>query len=372
VSWVIAGLGLCALIMAHEAGHFLAAKAVGMRVERFSLFFPPKIVSFKRGETEYQIGAIPLGGYVKITGMSPDEVSELEPDVAARSYYNKAPWKRIFVILAGPGTNLLLALVLFTIVLMSGSLDGATAIGNLSSQQTLTQIVTTDVYAVTPRSGASGVLHPGDRITAVDGRHVTGSTLPESLRGLRCAGPLTNGCAATQPVRVTLVRHGRTLTVTVLPHYSSAAGRMLMGIELNGRFVAAHFGLAKAAGTSVSALWDVGSSTVTDYVRAFTSSKVRKQLSSVVGITQDTQQAVTRGPGFALVILALISLILAVVNLFPFLPLDGGHILWAVAEKVRGKRVSLTAMWRFSSVGIVLLAFLVLNGVSNDISRLGG
>ena len=136
MSWVIAVAGFLALIVSHEFGHFVAAKAVGMRVERFSLFFPPKIASFKRGETEYQIGAIPLGGYVKITGMSPDEVAELEPDVAARSYYMKAPWKRIFVILAGPGVNLLLAFVLFAVVLLSGSLDGATAIGNLSSQQT--------------------------------------------------------------------------------------------------------------------------------------------------------------------------------------------------------------------------------------------
>ena len=67
-----------------------------------------------------------------------------------------------------------------------------------------------------------------------------------------------------------------------------------------------------------------------------------------------------------------VSLVLGVVNLFPFLPLDGGHILWSLAEKVRGKRVSIAAMWRFSSVGLILLAFLVISGLSNDISRLGG
>jgi len=72
------------------------------------------------------------------------------------------------------------------------------------------------------------------------------------------------------------------------------------------------------------------------------------------------------------VIIGFVSLALAIVNLFPFLPLDGGHVLWSLAEKVRGRRVSLAAMWRFSSVGIVLLAFLVINGLSNDITRLGG
>src|SRR5579863_5693257 len=113
MSWVIAIAGFMALIVLHEAGHFVAAKAVGMRVERFSLFFW-KAASFTRGETEYQIGWLPLGGYVKITGMTPDEVAGLSPELAARAYYNKAPWKRIVVILAGPGVNLLIALVLFT------------------------------------------------------------------------------------------------------------------------------------------------------------------------------------------------------------------------------------------------------------------
>ena len=115
---------------------------------------------------------------------------------------------------------------------------------------------------------------------------------------------------------------------------------MLLGVDL-GRVVAAHYGLFGAIGTSAAALWDVGSSTVTYYVKAVTSSKVRKKLQSVVGITQDTQQAVSRGPGFFLVLMALVSLVLAVVNLFPFLPLDGGHVVWSLAEKVRGKRVSL-------------------------------
>src|ERR1700726_2988339 len=119
-------------------------------------------------------------------------------------------------------------------------------------------------------------------------------------------------------------------------------------------------------------MWETATSTVTHYFDAIVSSKVRKQLQSAVGIAQDTQQAVASGPGFFLVLLALVSLVLAVVNLFPFLPLDGGHVVWSVAEKVRGKRVSISTMWRFSSVRIVLLAFLVLNGVSNDISRLSG
>src|SRR5690242_19675054 len=100
VSYVLAFLGFSALILLHEAGHFAAAKAVGMRVERFSLFFGPLLLKVRRGETEYGIAPIPLGCYVKITGMNPRE--ELPPDVVPRAYYNQPVWKRIFVILAGP------------------------------------------------------------------------------------------------------------------------------------------------------------------------------------------------------------------------------------------------------------------------------
>ena len=209
MAWVIAIAGFMALIILHEAGHFLAAKAVGMRVERFSLFFPPKIASFTRGETEYQIGALPLGGYVKITGMSPDEVAELEPDVAARAYYNKAPWKRIVVILAGPGVNLLLAVVLFTCVLLSGSLDGDTAIGNVSSQRTLTATPTAVVGAsrqAQRRERPSS--RPATGSPPSTATRSTGASLTTSLRGLHCAGRLTNGCPATTPVRVTVSRDG--------------------------------------------------------------------------------------------------------------------------------------------------------------------
>src|SRR5882757_1612291 len=110
MSYALAFLGFVALIVLHEAGHFLAAKAVGMRVERFSLFFGPMPLKFTRGETTYGVGVIPLGGYVKITGMNPNE--ELEPAVASRAYYNQKVWKRVVVILAGPAVNILIAFLI--------------------------------------------------------------------------------------------------------------------------------------------------------------------------------------------------------------------------------------------------------------------
>src|SRR6202020_3135466 len=107
MSWVLTILGIMALIVLHELGHFTVAKLVGMRVERFSLFFPPTILRVKRGETEYALGALPLGGYVKITGMNPNE--EIPDSVRPRAYYNQAVWKRIVTIAAGPAVNILIA-----------------------------------------------------------------------------------------------------------------------------------------------------------------------------------------------------------------------------------------------------------------------
>ena len=100
MSWILAFAGFAALIILHELGHFVAAKAVGMRVERFSLFFGRTKLRWQRGETEYGVGWLPLGGFVKITGMNPAE--EIPPEVAHRAYYRQPVWKRIVVIAAGP------------------------------------------------------------------------------------------------------------------------------------------------------------------------------------------------------------------------------------------------------------------------------
>jgi regulator of sigma E protease len=314
------------------------------------------------------IGAIPAGGYVKITGMNPEELEKLPPDVARRAYYAQPPWKRIAVILAGPGVNILIAFVLFWAVLFSGSINGAIALSNLNpSVQTLTP--STSVLAVDRATPAAGVLRPGDRIVAVDGQPVTFSSARQRINAHRCAGALTDGCRASTPVTLTLERHGKRLSVPVFPRYNKRDGRMLLGIAFGSP---KKFSALGAAAASLHEMWSATAGFITHVGHAFTSEKVRHEFHSIVGITQIGHETVAAGAGYALVFLGLISLVLAVVNLFPFLPLDGGHVLWALLEKLRGRRVSLAAMYRFSSVGIVLLLFLVVNGVSNDISRLTG
>jgi regulator of sigma E protease len=369
VSWVLTILGIVALIVLHELGHFTVAKAVGMRVERFSLFFPPTLFRVRRGETEYAIGAIPAGGYVKITGMSPEEIGGLEPEVARRAYYTQAPWKRVAVILAGPGVNIVIAFVIFWAILLSGNVDGAITLGKLDpSVQTV--VSNTSVLAVERGMPAYGALRSGDRILAVDGRPATAGSARARIASHRCPQTLREGCRAATPVLVTVRRGGHDVTLSLYPRYNKEAKRMLIGFGFGAS--AKPFGLLGAAGGAIGEMWHTTTETLTGFGRALTESKARHEVSSIVGITQDAHASVNAGAGRALVFLGFLSLILAVINLFPFLPLDGGHVLWSVAEKLRGRRISLIAMYRFSSVGIVLLLFLVVNGVSNDISRISG
>jgi regulator of sigma E protease len=368
MAWAIAVGGIILLVILHEAGHYVAAKAVGMRVERFSLFFPPTIAKLRRGETEYALGALPLGGYVKITGMSPEELEELDPVLRPRAYYTQPPWKRIVVILAGPGTNILIAFVLFTVVLLSGTLAGATTIGDLAPQVD-TFVPSTTISAITKRYPAYGHFRLHDTIVSLDGRKATTSGIIRTIRHDRCAGTVVEGCRAEHALRFVIERSGARRSITIYPRYETAYHSMMVGFVLAAP---RQYTLAGAVGDSAATMWSLTSSTVTGLFHALTSAKARHKLHSIVGITQITEEAVALGPIYGLVIIGLVSLILGVINLFPFLPLDGGHVLWSLAERVRGGRVSTQAMWRFSSVGIVLLFFLVFSGISNDISRLSG
>jgi regulator of sigma E protease len=349
VSWALAFAGFAALIILHEFGHFVAAKAVGMRVERFFLFFPPKLVSTRRGETEYGIGAIPLGGFVKITGMNPEEKVPLE--VAHRAYYHQPVWKRIVVIAAGPAVNLVIAFLLLY----------ALAFGFAEP--------TKRVESVARDAPAHGVLRPGDRIVAVDGRGGDQLELADRIDRHRCPGRQTDGCRAKSPARVTIERDGRLLHLTIRPEYDSAVGRHRLGFRFATRPL--NPSAIGAAGVSADLMWQVTSKTVSVIARLFEPEQ-RKQVSGVVGGYEVTRQAIQFSAREALFLIAIISLSLAVINLFPFLPLDGGHIFWSLVEKVRGRPVPFSVMERAGAVGFVLVIFIFFIGLSNDIGRLTG
>jgi regulator of sigma E protease len=352
VSWVLAFVGFALLIILHELGHFAAAKAVGMRVEKFSLFFGRPLVKARRGETEYGVGWIPLGGYVKISGMNPHE--ELPEEVADRAYFRQPVWKRLVVIGAGPAVNLALAfLILWVLFWSTGAFEPSSK-----------------VERVEPGSPAAGVLQPGDRIVAVDGKKGDLSYLAGQIARHRCEGRPTHGCPAKTPAELTVQRDGRLRTVEVTPRWDAkeTPPRSRVGFSYGGENV--DLGPASAADKSLDTMWTVTSETVGVIARLFYSPEARDEVSGVVGSYETTRRSFDVDLTRAVLILGLISLSLAVVNLFPFLPLDGGHIFWALAEKVRGRAIPFSVMERASVVGFILIALLFVIGLENDVDRL--
>jgi regulator of sigma E protease len=351
MSYVLAFIGFAALVILHELGHFTAAKAVGMRVERFSLFFGPLLFKVRRGETEYGIGPIPLGGYVKITGMNPHE--ELPPEVAARGYFRQPVWKRIVVIAAGPLVNLVLAFLIIWIVLLAHG----------------ESVTTSRVAPGGLKAPASVYLRPGDEILSVDGVRGSAQKIALAIDRHRCRGRVSDGCVAATPATVAIDRGGRMLTLRMRPRYDATTGirRMRLGFSyaVGNRGV----GPLRAASLSVSGMWSVTRQTAGVFGRIF-SAKERKKLNSVVGGYKVTQKEFATDTTQAFVVLAFISLSLALVNLFPFLPLDGGHIFWALAEKVRRRPIPFTVMERAGFVGFALVLMLFAIGLQNDINHI--
>jgi regulator of sigma E protease len=395
VSWLLVVVGFSALIILHEFGHFAVAKATGMRVERFFLFFPPKLVSVKRGETEYGIGMIPLGGFVKITGMNPEELEpepapeeteagrdtpqgllqrveasgqdpsereQLPPEVLKRAYYNQPVWKRVVVIAAGPAMNIAIAFVI--LFFLAFSLNQITGPG-------------LKIADLTQDSPAKTVLKPGDKVLSIDGQTLTdenGTERADRFRNLigshKCAGQQTDGCQASTPVSIVVDRNGQRVPLQITPKYDPGAQQVLLGVRFEPTDVTPINTPGQAADYAVDTMWLITSKTVSAIARIFLPEQ-REQLSGPVGSSRALNEAIGFGTQEAFFVLALISLSLGVINLFPFLPLDGGHIFWSLVEKVRGRRVPFSVIERASAIGFLLILLLFAVGLTNDLGRLG-
>jgi regulator of sigma E protease len=350
MSFLLAFLGFAALIILHELGHFTAAKAVGMRVERFSLFFPPLAFRKKWGETEYAIGLVPLGGYVKISGQNPHE--ELPPEIAHRGYFRQPVWKRVVVIAAGPAVNIVLAfLILMALIWHAGISEPTTTIERVNAPP------------------ARGVLAPGDKIVEVDGVRGDFETLKKQIASHKCREQ-ADGCQAQTAATITVSLRGVERTVKLKPVYNAQQNDMLIGFSV-GSSPPRAIGPIEAAGQSVSEMWYFTTRTVDTIANIF-NAQDRKQISGVVGSYEATRQTIEISVERAIYLLAVISLSLGIINLFPFLPLDGGHIFWALAEKVRGRAIPFSVMERAGFVGFVLVIALFMIGFTNDVGRLTG
>ena len=406
MSWFLVVAGFAALIVLHEFGHFIVAKWTGMRVERFFLFFPPKLWSVKRGETEYGIGAIPLGGFVKITGMNPEELEprettegaragetglttmesgrdtpqgllerveaagqdprereRLSPEILKRAYYNQPVWKRVVVIAAGPVVNVLIAFVI--LFGLAFGLEQAAGSG-------------VEIGLLTDDSPATGRLQEGDRIVSIDGVAAADREFNDRIEDFRdqinghtCAGEPVDGCRATMPVHLVVERDGTEIPVDVTPEYDAEADRSLIGVAFAPVTTEPLAGsVPEAADYAADTIWFITRETVSTIAQIFLPEK-REQLSGPVGGGRALNEAVGLGYQEALLLLAIISLSLGIINLFPFLPLDGGHIFWSLVEKVRGSRVPFSVIERASAVGFLLILMLFFVGLSNDLGRLG-
>jgi regulator of sigma E protease len=404
VIYLVAFLGIIVLIFIHELGHFTAALAVGIRPRGFYVGFGPLLGRVRRNGIEYGLRAIPAGGYVRLPGMHRPAAHDFEawfrgamqeaPDLAPTvqrirraldaedfaavradlptleqqleraqltpgsrrlakrayrdveegtspdAYWRAATWKRVTALFAGPLANIIAAFLIFLIVFATGAPDPNRA--------------STKVGAVernTPAFAAG--LRPGDRVVAVNGKPTpTFERTSALIRG-------SKGSAIT----VTVDRDGRKLVLG--PRKTIRSGdRWIFGFIPAAETV--HYSLGESAGKSANACWLVVKGTVQAFGALF-HSKERGQLTSTVGIVRISAAALKVDFNYYLQIVGLVSMSLALLNLLPFLPLDGGHILFSLIEGVRRRALAREVYERVSVVGFALILLIWFIALSNDL-----
>jgi len=407
MSLVIGILGLALLIFVHECGHFFGSLAVGLRPRRFYVGFPPAVVRKSRNGIEYGVGAIPLGGFVTIPGMhrpiahdaerrfaralaeapalggpldrvkraldsddldgagatlddfehalrkhelSPGAQSsadkgfgELRDALGPDAYWKAATWRRLVAIGAGPFANIALTIALFAFLFMTVAGQATRTVASVAPE------LTPGVVSPAQKSG----LRSGDRIVAIDGAPVRASEIADTIAG-----------SGADRLTLTVVRGGRQIDLhPVAP--IQVDGRYRLGLGLQGTGL----GFFPALRESFRVTATVSKEIVKSLGRLVTGSG-RHEVSSPIGITRASSQAVERGADNYLWVLGLISLSVALLNLLPLLPLDGGHILFTLIEGARGKFVKREVYERVSVVGLAVVLLLFFVGLSNDIGKL--
>ncbi len=344
ISVVLAILALGLLIIVHEGGHFLVARWCKMRVERFSLGFGPALLKWKKGDTQFQIAPIPLGGFVQITGMNPhEEFDPQDPNV----YPNRPTWQRFLTIFAGPFTNLLFSIVLIFIVFVSAGMSTVWyTVGEAPEGKAEGKTV------------AAGLLQTGDRILAVDGRPIY-FTKPTALTDrLQETG--------AKPVDVTILREGKELVVRITPEADSD-GIYRLGIWLGQPdVVRTEVGAGTAAVEAAKYPW-VKSAEMLSNLWDVARRKAPANATGPVGITKMIKRSIEIGWVEAVEFLAFLNVALGLFNLLPIPALDGGRLVFLGYELVTRRRPNPRIEAAVHMVGFVVLALLIVVITFRDI-----
>lgn len=362
VLWIIvAVLVIAFMILTHELGHYFAAKWCGIKVDQFSIGFGPEITGWDRGETRYSLKWILAGGSVKIAGMNPEE--EVPEEDVSRSYYSAPLWKRAFVVIAGSLVHILIAFMLFYLFFWPLGYEVLT--GRIGSVQKTVQVSENEKA---PGPGYEAGLRRGDLITSVNGNAVGDWS------------ELTDELASRPGEKVELdYEHGkdgpsRVTSATLL----DVEGRGILGVRVDtGDTTIVRSNPLAAIGQSARALGQVTVALVEGIGSLFSVNTLKMLIGqaprsqegprSIVGAAQLTFQAAGQGFSVFIFMMAQLFLFLALFNLIPLPPFDGGHLLLTGIEWVSGKRIDVRKLVPVAWVVIVVLSLIALRLMLLDI-----
>lgn len=349
------------LILVHEWGHYIVAKKVGMKVEEFGIGFPPKLFGYKKGETEYTFNLFPIGGFVRIYGENPEEV--VEGNDKERSFSARPRWAQALVLIAGVTMNIILAWVLFIAVFVIGS---PTAV----SEDDAGQDAALTVVSLSPESPAQNVIPLGATITNIGYENETftietPSQLAEVISG-----------SGGNVLEIAYIHNDERQTATVAPVQGLIEGdeeRYAIGVQtVLIEYVS--YGVIESAVLAFKRTVEMLVLIVTSIAGLLYSTVAGQadfsQVAGPIGIYNLVGDAAAIGIVSLMVFTAVISLNLAVINLFPFPALDGGRLIIVAIESVIRRDIDPIWVGRLNLVGFLILIALMIAVTYNDIIRL--
>jgi regulator of sigma E protease len=337
------------LIFVHEFGHFLAARIAGVGVLKFSLGFGPKIFGRKIGETEYVLSWIPLGGFVKLLGESSSE--ELQPEDEKRSFYKQPVWKRMLIILSGPVFNFLLAILIFIIVLIYGLPNLTAEVGEVQKESAAFE---------------AGMIN-GDQIVSIDGHKIV---FWEDIK------PIISDSKG-EKLNVVVKREEGQRHLFIKPRLSKSKNifgeevpAYIIGIAPSGKIIIERKNPWDAIFFSLYKTWEISKITVISVVKMFEGVISPRTLGGPIFIAQVAGAQVKEGIIPFILFMAILSINLGVINLFPIPVLDGGHIFFYLIEIVTRREINVKIKEISQQIGFALLLMLMLFVIFIDIERL--